>query len=362
MGRVLLGRFEKSMFMVGLRGVGKTVLLNELEIRAQAMGYRTITMECCEGHTLPSLLAPGMRQVLLALDRAAVANDVVKRALRVAKSLFTGFKVSYGGVDIAVEGEAGVADSGDIETDLPAALSALAEAARVRSAGVALFVDEIQYLSKKEFSALIMTMQHLAKTRAPMILIGAGLPQTPALAGDSKSYAERLFNYPIVGPLGPADIASALREPVVAAGASITDEAIGEIANVTKGYPYFIQEWGYHSWNATQGQQIDREAVTLATPQVIHQLDEAFFRVRFDRLTPNEKNFLRAVAELGPGAHRTGAIADVFGVKVTSLGPVRAKLMKKGMIYSPAHGDMAFTVPLFDEFMIRTIPEFKPQG
>ena len=246
MGRTLLGRFEKSMIMVGLRGVGKTVLLAHLEEKAKVAGFYTIAVECHEGKELPALLASDMRRILIALDRSAAAHEIVKRGLRVAKNLFNGFKISYAGAEISVESEPGVADSGDIEIDLPEALSALAEAARVRGAGVALLLDELQYLSDREFSALIMAMQRVAKTNAPLILIGAGLPQIPGLAGESKSYAERLFNFPSVGPLAPADIERALVDPVIHAGAVITQEAVATIATLTKGYPYFIQEWGYH--------------------------------------------------------------------------------------------------------------------
>ena len=204
-----------------------------------------------------------------------------------------------------------------------------------------------------------MAMHKIQQRQLPLVLLGAGLPILPALAGDSKSYAERLFNFPEVGALSEEDTAKALREPAQAVGVVFEITALQEIFRLTKGYPYFLQEWGYQAWNHAPTTTITLNVVQTATSRVIERLDQNFFRVRFDRLTPNEKNFLRAVAELGPGAHRTGVIAELLGVKVTSLGPVRAKLMKKGMIYSPAHGDMAFTVPLFDEFMIRTMPEFK---
>ncbi len=361
MGRTLLGRFEKSMIMVGLRGVGKTVLLAYLEEKAKEAGYSTIAVECHEGKELPALLASDIRRILLNLDRVATANEIVKRGLRVAKSLFNGFKISYAGAEISVDSEPGVADSGDIEIDLPDALSALAEAARARGTGVAMLIDEMQYLSDREFSALIMAMQRVAKTNAPLILIGAGLPQIPGLAGDSKSYAERLFNFPRVGPLASVDIEHALADPVIHAGAVITREAVAKIATLTEGYPYFIQEWGYHSWKIAPDKVIDRASVDLATSAVIRRLDEAFFRVRFDRLTPQEKNYLRALAELGAGVQRSGDVAEVLGSKSQKLGPIRDRLIKKGMIYSPSHGDTEFTVPLFDAFMKRAIPELPSQ-
>jgi len=192
----------------------------------------------------------------------------------------------------------------------------------------------------------------------PMVLVGAGLPILPGLAGESKSYAERLFSFPDIGALSEADAVKALQEPARDAGVTFDNAALHEIFRLTKGYPYFLQEWGYQAWNLAPSSPITLDIVNTATATVIRRLDANFFRVRYERLTPSEKNFLRAMAELGPGAQRTGDIADILGVKVNSLGPVRAKLIRKGMIYSPAHGDMAFTVPLFDEFMIRAIPKF----
>jgi len=233
---------------------------------------------------------------------------------------------------------------------------AVAEAAADQKEPVALIIDEIQYFSEKELGALIMAMHRLQQLQLPLVLVGAGLPILPALAGNAKSYAERLFNFPHIGELSHEHAFRALREPARASSADFTDEALAEIFRLTRGYPYFLQEWAYQAWNLSEVPEISAEVVKGATPTVISRLDANFFRVRFDRLTPGEKRFLRAMAELGSGPHRTGDIADCLQVKVTSLGPVRAKLIAKGMIYSPSHGDMAFTVPLFDEFMQRAIP------
>jgi len=205
-----------------------------------------------------------------------------------------------------------------------------------------------------------MAMHKVQQRQLPLVLLGAGLPVLPGLAGDSKSYAERLFSFPDIGALSQEDAAKALREPAQAANVIFEEPALAEVFRLTKGYPYFLQEWGYQSWNLAPRSPITLQIVQDATAKVIPRLDQNFFRVRFDRLTPGPKNFLRAIAHLGPGAHRTGDIADALGVKISGLGPVRAKLIKKGMIYSPAHGDIAFTVPLFDEFMVRAIPEFNP--
>jgi hypothetical protein len=282
----------------------------------------------------------------------------------VLKSFIGAIRIKVGEIDIGVdiEPEPGAADSGDLEVDLPNLFTAVAEAAEERGVAVLILIDEIQYLGTSELSALIMAMHKMQQRQLPLVLIGAGLPIMPGLAGESKSYAERLFGFPDIGPLAESDAAKAIRDPIEASDESIEPAALPEIYRLTKGYPYFLQEWGYQAWNHAESSPITLRVVQETTALVEQRLDENFFRVRFNRLTPREKTFLRAMAELGAGPYRTADIADVLGVKITTLGPVRAKLIKKGMIYSPAHGDMAFTVPLFDEFMRRTIPEFQAAG
>jgi hypothetical protein len=363
LGRIKLKRPEKSLLLTGLRGVGKTVLLNEIERMARAEQYRTISIEAHEEKPLGPLIAPHLRQMLYEVDRLAGAGDKVKRGLAVLKGFMNGIKVTVGEIEIGLDMEPvqGVADSGDLEIDLPNLFVAVAEAAVERQTAIALFIDEIQYFAQKELGALIMAMHKVQQRQLPLVLLGAGLPILPGLAGESKSYAERLFNFPDVGALSEPDAAKALREPARAAGVTFEAQALAEVFRLTQGYPYFLQEWGYQAWNLVpEGEAITLAIIQHATAAAIPRLDQNFFRVRFNRLTPGEKNFLRAIAQLGSGPQRTGDIADALGVKVTSLGPVRAKLIKKGMIYSPAHGDIAFTVPLFDEFMRRAIPEFKP--
>ncbi|MEQ8484965.1 MAG: ATP-binding protein [Pseudomonadales bacterium] len=366
--RVLLGRIrarrpEKSLLLTGLRGVGKTVLLNEIERLAQAEGYRTILVEAHEGKSLAVLLAPHLRRLLFELDRLAGAGNKARRGLAVLKSFIGAIRIKVGEIDIGIdiEPEAGTADSGDLEVDLPSLFTAIAEAAEERGAAVAILIDEIQYFAAPELSALIMAMHRMQQRQLPLVLIGAGLPILPGLAGESKSYAERLFNFPDVGPLDEADAAKAIREPIEEAGEQIAEKALLEVCRLTKGYPYFLQEWGYQAWNHAEGSPISIEVIRESTDIVTRRLDENFFRVRFDRLTPRERQYLRAMAELGSGPHRTGDIADTLGAKITTLGPVRANLIKKGMVYSPSHGEMAFTVPLFDEFMRRAMPEFEPR-
>jgi hypothetical protein len=367
--RVLLGRVkqkrpEKSILLTGLRGVGKTVLLNEIERLAQAEGYRTILIEAHEDKRLATLLAPHLRRLLFDLDRIKGAGDKVRRGIGVLKSFLGALKVSYRDLEFSldIEPERGTADSGDLEVDLPNLLVAVAEAAEERGTAVAILIDEIQYFTATELSALIMAMHRMQQRQLPLVLIGAGLPILPALAGEAKSYAERLFSFPDIGPLSETDASRALQDPVKTVGVEFEAAALQEIFRLTKGYPYFIQEWGYQAWNHAPATPITLPVTQEASVVVRDRLDQNFFRVRFDRLTRREKEYLRAMAELGSGPQRTGDIADVFGAKSTALGPVRASLIKKGMIYSPEYGEMAFTVPLFDEFMCRAIPQFQPKG
>ena len=358
-GRIMEKRPEKSILLTGLRGVGKTVLLNEIDRLAVKMGYRTVVGEAHEDKALAALLVPPLRKLLYELDRGAGAGDKAKRGLAVLKGFMNGLKVSLGDLEVGldIDPEKGAADSGDLESDLPNLFIAVAEAAGERNMPVALLIDELQYFNSKELSALIMAMHKMQQLRLPMVLLGAGLPILPGLAGESKSYAERLFSFPPIAALDEPDALKALQDPTRAVGVEFETPAAKEIYRLTQGYPYFLQEWGYQSWNRAAASPITLQVVKDATATVIQRLDENFFRVRFDRLTPSEKRFLRAMAELGAGAHRSGDIATALGVAMRSLGPTRAKLIKKGMIFSPAHGTMAFTVPLFDEFMLRAMTD-----
>ncbi len=360
LGRVKVKRPEKSLLLTGLRGVGKTVLLNEIVKLAIANDYRTILIEAHEDKGLARLLAPQLRRLLFELDRLKGFGEKAKRGIGVLKSFIGSLKMSYGDMEFSldIDPERGAADSGDLEVDLPELFVAVAEAADECGSAVAILIDEIQYFNTKELSALIMAMHRMQQRQLPLVLIGAGLPILPGLAGESKSYAERLFQFPNIGPLNDADARKALRDPVKEYRVEFQDEALQEIIRLTRGYPYFLQEWGYQAWNHSEASPITYKTIQEATTIVRGRLDENFFRVRFDRLTPKEKNFLRAMANLRTETYRSGDIANELGQKITMLGPVRASLIKKGMVYSPAHGELAFTVPLFDEFMRRAIPEF----
>lgn len=358
LGRALRGRATKSVMVVGLRGVGKTVLLNRIREIAEEHDLVVELLEAPENRSLAAMLAPAVRTLILKLDRGERLNAAAKRAFRVLRGFAAAVKVRYGDVEIALDGETepGAADSGNLEADLPDLLVSLGEAAREQNTVAALIMDELQYLDELEMSALIMGMHRVSQRQLPLVLFGAGLPQLVGLTGRSKSYAERLFDFPQAGPLSFDEAQTALRSPARQEGADFTDPAIKRIYEFTQGYPYFIQEWGYHAWLAAPVSPIGTADVERATPDAVAALDRSFFRVRFDRLTPSERRYLRAMAGLGAGPHRSGDIAQELGVKTTSTGPLRASLIAKGMIYSPAHGDTAFTVPLFDQFMIRTMP------
>lgn len=364
--RVKNGRSEKSMLLVGLRGVGKTVLLVEIQHLAEEKGYKVALIEAYESRqkkSLAELLALHLRSILFDLDRGERMSEKAKRALRVFKSFLNGIKFKVNDLEFYLnyDPEVGTADSGDLETDLAELLVAIGEAAKDRQTAVAIIIDELQYVDEVELSAMIMAVHRVSQKSLPVIVIGAGLPQLVGKAGNSKSYAERLFSYPPVGALEKKDAKIALQKPVKELGVSFTEEALDEIIHETKCYPYFLQEWGKHSWDVAEHSPITIEDVKKATKQSIQNLDKDFFRVRFDRLTPSEKKYVRALAELGADPQRSGDIAEKLGVAVNSVAPLRSQLIKKGMIYSPAHGDTAFTVPLFEEFLIRHIPKFSAQ-
>ena len=357
LARVRAGRPAKAQMLLGLRGVGKTVLLNRIEQLALEQGYGTVLIEAPENRGLPELLVPPLRKLLLRLDRGERVRERARLALRALRNFASVFKVSAGELEVGIEPERGVADSGNIESDLADLLVAVAEAARESETAAALLIDEVQYLSAADLAALIVAVHKISQRNLPLIFFGAGLPQLAALAGEAKSYAERLFDYPDIGALDLHAARDALREPARRERVEYTDVALALIIETTQGYPYFLQEWGSHAWKVADESPIEEADARRATELAIWQLDHGFFRVRLDRLTPREKSYMRAMAGLGPGPHRSGDIAQALQSKVQSVAPIRQSLIRKGMIYSPAHGDTAFTVPMFDDFLLRSMPE-----
>ena len=356
--RLRRGNPSKSILMVGLRGVGKTVLLDRMRDDAEASGIHTLRIEAPEGRSLPALLAPELRVALLRLSRNEHAKALGERALRALAGFARALKVKFHDIEVGLdfEPEPGLADNGDLEHDLAALLETVGAAAQRAGTALVLFIDELQYVKEDELAALITGLHRTAQRKLPVGLVGAGLPQLRGRMGRAKSYAERLFDFPEIGELTPPAARQALVKPALDQGVEIAEDALEQILVETHRYPYFLQEWGKHAWQVAERSPITLKDVRNASAVALAALDASFFRVRFDRLTLAEKRYVRAMAELGPGPHRSGDVAEAVGRKVTSLAPIRNQLIAKGMIFSPSHGDTAFTVPLFDEFLRRVMP------
>ena len=348
----------RSMLLLGLRGVGKTVLLDRVHDEAQGAGLATVMLEARDRNPLPALLAAEMHPMLLRLSRQQRVHDLATRALRVLAGFVSGLKLKYRDFELGIDApvEPGVADSGDLELDLAALFEALGIAAAESDTALVVIVDEMQYVPKTELSALCAALHRAAQRRMPLLLVAAGLPQLRAQVAEAKTYAERLFEFREVGPLDEKASGDAVAKPIRARNADIAADALQTIVDETRGYPYFLQEWGKHVWAVAERSPIDANDVARASTEVSASLDSGFFRARFDRLTPAQKRYLRAMAELGSGPHRSGEIARALGRQVTALGPTRAQLIAKGMVWSAARGDTAFTVPSFDRFMRRVMP------
>jgi len=356
--RIRSGRAARSLVLYGLRGVGKTVLLNRIRLDAEARGIASVRIEAPEERSLPALLAPALRTALIRLRRLDAAKEGLTKAMKALAGFVGALKVKYGDVELGldVEAEHGLADSGDLDTDLSDLIAAVGEAAAERGTAVVLFADELQYVPEEQLAALIMALHSANQAQLPITMVAAGLPQILGAMGRAKSYAERLFEFVLIDRLDESAVRTALRLPALREGVEFSDDAVAVVCEQSGGYPYFLQEWGKQSWNVAEASPISGDDARRATEEVLADLDASFFRVRFDRLTPAEKTYMRAMAELGPGPHRSGDVADRLGRKVTAVAPVRNALISKGMIYSPAHGDTAFTVPLFDGFMRRIMP------
>lgn len=357
--RIRAGRSARSFILHGLRGVGKTVLLNRIRIDAEARGIASVKVEAPEDRSLPALLVPALRGALLRLRRGGALSGSLLKGMRALAGFAGALKVKYQDIELSfdVDPEAGLADSSDLGTDLTDLLVTLGKAAGERDTAIVLFVDELQYVPEEQLAALIAALHSVSQEQLPIAMAAAGLPQLVARTGDAKSYAERLFEFTAVDRLDDDGARAALVVPALREGVAFDPDAVSEILRQTGGYPYFLQEWGKHTWDVADASPITLDNARRATAEAVAELDASFFRVRFDRLTPTQKRYLRAMAELGPGTHRSGDIARILSRNVTSVAPTRNALIGKGMIYSPAHGDTAFTVPRFDDFLKRIMPE-----
>jgi hypothetical protein len=359
--RIKARRPARGMILYGLRGVGKTVLLNKISLEAEAKNLYVVRIESPEDRSLPAILIPTIRSTLLKISRGEVLKDKLAKAMRAVGGFASALKVKYHDIEVGLnlEKEAGVADSGDLEIDLTDLFSTVGEAAAENGTAIVIAIDELQYIPEEQLAALITALHRISQKQLPITMVAAGLPQLLGQMGRAKSYAERLFEFIPIDKLDDEAAKEALCKPAIQEGACYNDDAIREILAQTQGYPYFLQEWGKHSWNIAISSPITVQNTIQATTAALAELDLSFFRVRFDRLTPVEKRYVRAMAELGAGPHRSGDIAAILNKQVSTIAPTRSSLIKKGMIYSPNHGDTAFTVPLFDGFMKRTIPNFE---
>ncbi len=339
--------------LLGLRGTGKTVLLNEIGRNAEREGLLISRVESPEGESLARLLYPEMRKVMRSLSGVETAKQLATRGLKGLRNFASIFKIEITGVEVGVDPEPGLADTGDLQYDPPDLFTLIGKAAQAAERGWVLLIDEVQYLSESDLSALIVALHRMSQEGLPVLLVGAGLPQIARLAGEAKSYAERLFQYPAVGPLDPPSAGQAIEKPIVEEEASIAPEALQAIVERTKGYPFFIQEWASVVWNNADGPEITLADVDHSYAETLALLDEGFFKVRIDRLTKAEVQFVKAMAQLGDGPYAMADIAQAMDRTQKSLGPARSSIISKGMIYSTDHGYLDFSVPLFAEFMRR---------
>jgi hypothetical protein len=356
--RIRLGRFSKSLILVGLRGVGKTVLLERIRANAEEANALALRIEAPEDRSLPAMLAPQLRVALIKLSRVAKAKDLAERGLRALAGFASALKATFNDIEVGLDfgKEAGLADNGDLASDLLDLMVAAGRAAKAADKVLVLFVDELQYVQEPQLAALITSLHRCSQEQLPVTMVAAGLPQLRGQTGDAKSYAERLFDFPMIGELDEQAAKDAIIKPAEHEGVLFHDSAIIRILEQTQRYPYFLQEWGKHAWDVAAQSPIGLDDVEQGTRAAIAALDASFFMVRFDRLTTSEKRYIRAMAELGAGPHRSGDIATVLGRIVSNLAPTRAGLIRKGMVWSPAHGETAFTVPLFHQFMKRVMP------
>lgn len=352
-GRAIKGRSARSIMLLGLRGTGKTVLLNEIGRNAEKDGLLISRVESPEGESLARLIFPEMRKVMRSLSGVASAKHVALRGLAGLRNFASIFRIEMAGVEIGIEPEPGLADTGDLQYDLPDLFVLIGKAAQAAGRGWILLIDEVQYLSDSDLSALIVALHRIAQEGLPVLLVGAGLPQIARLAGEAKSYAERLFLYPAVGALDPASAAQAIEKPILEEAASIAPDALAAIVTRTKGYPFFLQEWASVVWNNAEGPEISFADADQSYAETLASLDDGFFKVRIDRLTKAEIQFVKAMADLGDGPYAMAEIAQAMQRTQKSLGPTRASIIAKGMIFSTDHGYLDFSVPLFAEFMRR---------
>lgn len=346
------GKAARSFIMLGLRGVGKTVLLNRIDQIAETEGCETAIFEADPARTLPELLTQQIHRLLLKLDRHKQAENDIRKTFSLLRGFASAFKVKFGEFEVGLSNEK---ITGDLIIDLTDLFISIGEAAKSRSSVAVIMIDEVQYLTKNDLGALIMALHKISQRQLPLLFFGAGLPQLARLAGEAKSYAERLFEYPEIDRLNAKNARIALIKPAERESVFFEDNALEIILKETDGYPFFLQVWGSHIWEVASSSPISSKDAELATKRAIEALDRGFFKVRLDRLTERQQTYARAMAEIGPTPATSTEVAKLMGISVKQAAPIRDEIIKKGMAYSPKRGLVAFTVPKFDEFIKRTI-------
>ena len=355
MGRTQLRRSEQSMLIKGLRGVGKTVILNEIASRAEAMGnVLPVCIEACESKTLGELIAVPLKMALLKLSRYEGAMDKLKTGLSVLRNFMGSIHIHFEDVDLELEPMKGVGNSGDRQFDLIEVMKSVAEAAAQKNQAVVLLIDEVHCLGKDDLETLVMGLHKMQQLQLPLAMIGAGLPIIVKLAGMAKTYAERLFRFPDVGPLDKADVDRVIEKPLQQAGVKIEKNALDMIYAQSLGYPYFVQQWGKQLWNYVSGKTVSVDDVRRVKELVEYSLDADFFMMRMERVTPSEYKFLLGMSRcVKNDVCPIAEVAHSMRVELAAIAQRRVSLIKKGLIYCPSRGVVAFTVPMFAEYLKR---------
>jgi hypothetical protein len=357
--RLSLGFSEKSLLVTGLRGVGKTVLLGEFGRIADKNQWVSVDHEVTSGTDLRQVMARLSRTALFRISPSDHWKARAKSAAAILRSFtLTGnpdgsATLAWGGISA----EPGVADSGDLDADLTAAIISLGEAAQEHGKGVVFLFDEVQFMSKQDLTALVLAFHKSIQRNLPITLVAAGLPQLPTLVGQARSYAERLFSFPVIGSLRHDAALAAVSGPAESVGVAYEAKAVEAVVEYTEGYPYFIQEMGSVVWDVADVSPITVADVKNAVGPLESRLDNNFFKARVARTTALELQYLRAMAELASGPKASGDIATTLGYGGSAnVGTTRANLINKGLIYTPGQGLADFTVPQFDRYMKRTFP------
>jgi len=350
-GQLDAGGTQKHLILTGLRGVGKTVLLNEFESDCDAAGWPGETRELAQGSQIAHVIAKAARKALMEMSAKKRAGDAVRRGLGALRA----FTMTVGDIAFRFDVEAleGVADSGDLAEDMRDLLVEVGAAAQANGSGFALILDEMQHLAKSDLEALIVGLYRAKQKNLPVALVGGGLPLLPELTGEAKSYAERGFEFRKIGALDDEAAAAALEEPARGQGVNWQPKAVERVVHLTEGYPYFLQEYGRAAWKIGDGSAVTRQDVAAAEPIALEYLDGNFFSQRVGKLPSAERRYLSAIAALGDGPQRSGEVAGALGKDAQDVSVVRDRLIKASLLYSPRRGEIDFTVPLCADYLRR---------